>query len=266
MFKKYWAVIKHSLLQSFEYRAEIVSWVILSILPNFVLMLVWVSIYGKTTQLRGVTLAQMLQYFLLVTVINGLTATHFEQLRAREIREGKIDLFMTRPLSYPMMIFLKDVGGKIMYAFFLLPIFFVITFVLTKLLPIGNFNVGLPQVLLVAALLIGGYLTEFGFGLIASILTFWFEGADGLEHFKWIILTLFTGAMIPISFMPTWLRSIVTTLPLQYLYAVPIAIIQKTRTVGIFDFFYFAVFLGIMYMIAYFLWRKAIYKYSSAGG
>jgi ABC-type uncharacterized transport system permease subunit len=45
--------------------------------------------------------------------------------------------------------------------------------------------------------MIVAHTIQFLIALWIVLLGFWFEGSSGLEHFKWIVLSLFSGAMIP---------------------------------------------------------------------
>ena len=107
---------------------------------------------------------------------------------------------------------------------------------------------------------------QFFIALWIVLLTFWMEGSSGLEHFKWIILTLFSGAMIPMEFMPDWLQKISNILPFKYVFAVPISVLQNKYSLTINDFMYIVTMLTFMTIFTNQLWNKAKLKYCSAGG
>jgi len=71
---------------------------------------------------------------------------------------------------------------------------------------------------------------------------------------------------MPLVFMPDWLQKIVLWLPFKYLYAVPIGIIQNTYRWSTIDVFYLSLVFLVMTMVTNWLWRKAMYQYTSAGG
>jgi ABC-2 type transport system permease protein len=238
----------------------------MNIVPNIVLMLVWISVYGNRTSLKGYDISQILQYFLIATIISGFTSTHFEQWQAKTIRQGKIDYLLTRPFSYPTEVFLSDFGGKLVYACLSFPIFLLIFYLLSFVFPIGNLHLSIFNFLQFALLIVFGYLVEFSFALGAVFLTFWFEGADGLEHFKWITITVFSGAMIPITFMPSWLQRFVQLLPFHYMYAFPIDVIQSRANLSLFDLSYMFIFILCVFAVLKFVWHKAMYRYASGGG
>ena len=58
------------------------------------------------------------------------------------------------------------------------------------------------------AMLIFARSIEYLLSFIVVTMTFFVEEATGLAHFKWMILYLFSGAMVPFVFMPKWLMQI----------------------------------------------------------
>lgn len=264
--KKSIELIKRSYIRSLAFRSEIILWLFLHTIPLVTIFAIWNSIYIGQNEIKGYSLAMILQYYFLTTVIDGFTSTHFESRRVKEIREGKIDFFLIRPLSYLKELLLRDMGGKVLYLTLALPFFLGIFFIISH-----NTNASFPsaspsQWLIFIGLLATGYLIEFLAATIVVMSGFWLENAEGGEHFKWILLSLFSGWMIPIPLMPAWLQKIVNFLPLKYVYAKPIGVIQGTESLFIHDILYIIAFLVFLWLIVKILWHKSIYKYSSHGG
>lgn len=264
--KKSRELIKRAYIKSIAYRSEVLLWLFLDSVPLLVLILIWLNIYQNQTQVAGYSLSQMLQYYFLVTIIAGLASTHFESWRVKEIREGKIDFFLTRPLGYLRELFLHDVGGKFLYLTLALPAFLLIYWLLTSFLPIDFPQLKWLSLLIFGFLIITTYLIEFFMATLVVLAGFWFERAEGLEHFKWIIVALLSGWMIPIAAMPDWLGQLVMKLPFKYMYAVPIGIIQGNWQLTATDFLYIGGFIFSLLILVRLVWNKAQYKYASHGG
>jgi ABC-2 type transport system permease protein len=252
--------------KAFEHRAELLVWAFLTVFNTAIYLCIWVALFRGEPSVLGYNLGQILHYYLIATIINGITASHFESWRGREVREGKIDHYLTKPIPYPTQVLLADIGNRLTYITIILPLcvlmylgyffFFQIDVLSTQ-----------PIVLLqFFGLLIFGYIIEFSFAFIAVILTFWFESGEGIEHFKWIIMSIFTGYLIPVEFMPAWLRAVIEVLPLKYVYSVPIQILQGRMSLETFDVLYIFFTIGVLYFIQSFLWQKAVKRYTSAGG
>lgn len=263
--QRYTALIKLWFIKALEYRSELIIWAALTLLNTTVLLAIWISVYRGANAINGYSVGQLLQYFLLGTIINGITASHFENWRSQEVREGKIDHYLTKPIPYPLQVLLADIGNRSFYMMLIIPITVAVYIGFAYFYNLGMLTLT-PWTILQCILLLGvGYLIEFSFAFIAVLLSFWFQGAEGLEHFKWISISLFSGYMIPIEFMPAWMKSIVNVLPLKYMYAVPIQVVQQRSSLGLNDFLYIAAFLAALIWFQIWLWRKATQRYTSSG-
>lgn len=262
---KYSALLRYMIISTLQFRAEMAIWTILDLVPFLVLFLVWISMYQGQTILHGYSLNQTIHYYLLVILIGTVSDVHFEEWRSKEIREGKIDFFLIRPLSYLEELLWKDIGGKIVYIALFIP-FLALFFGWLTTLGLGAMTIQPNQLVSFFILLILAYLINFMIGLWIVLGTFWLEGSHGLQHFKWVSITLLSGSMLPIAFMPDWIAALVNILPFKYLYAIPIGVIQGTYLLTKGDVIYLGLTLGSMYLASQWLWSKALYHYSSAGG
>ncbi|HEX7017389.1 MAG TPA: ABC-2 family transporter protein [Patescibacteria group bacterium] len=262
---KYIALLRYMVIRSLQFRSELVIWTILDAIPFLVLFLIWIGMYQDQDTIRGYTLHQTINYYLLVILIGAISDIHFEEWRSDEIRNGKIDFFLIRPLSYIHEILWKDIGGKVTYIAMFLPIFLLFLGI-TASLNLGTFAFPLSRLVLFLPLLILAYLINFMIGLWIVLGTFWLEGSHGLQHFKWVTITLLSGSMLPLAFMPSWMSQIVHSLPLKYLYAVPIGVVQGTYQFGAVDAVYLSATVIGMFLFSRWLWSKAVYQYASVGG
>ena len=279
--KKGFSITSTGIAQVLEYRTELILWFFLDLLPIGVLIFIWQAIFAHQSELNGFTLTATIQYYFLVFLISTITDVHFETWRCREIRDGKIDFYLVKPFSYLNQIFFRELSSRIVTSAIFLSLFlcFALLFDFAQskfsifLFPNLNFQVlslsfslTLSQIILVTLLLLSGFLLHFLISLWIVLATFWFEGSQGLEHFKWISVTLFSGSMLPLAFMPEWLQKIVNVLPLKYLHAVPIGVIQQTYNFQTRDMISLILTLSIFGILTIWLWRQAIRQYSSVGG
>lgn len=263
---KYLVLLEKAFIKSIEYRSEIFIWLILDIVPTLILLIIWSSIYQGQGVIADYNLSQILQYYMIGIIFRSFTASHFENWRVEQIRTGKIDYFLTRPLPYIMEIFLVFLGGKLFYMLVTSLVYSLLWIIVNLFLPLGFPELGILNLSFFFYLMVISFLAEFFMGLITVILGFWFEGSDGLEHFKWILVSVFSGWLIPISMSPDWLRKIILILPIKYLYAAPIGIIQNKYSMTLFDFFYSISFVLLLAVTSMSLWQKAKLRYASAGG
>lgn len=266
MFKKYVAIYRYMFIRSLQFRTELIIYIILDVLPFFVLLFIWQAVYAGKESINAMTLPEITQYYILVMFVERFTSTHFENWRAREIREGKIDYFLTRPFSYLNEVFSKDVGGKIITLIISIPTLLFFAFFLTRIVPVASFSASFGQFSYFVFNMIAAYLMQFMLALWIVLFTFWFEGSSGLEHFKWITISLFSGATLPVSFMPEWLQTLYELLPFKYIYSVPILQLQGKLPITLESALQLILVLVGMAGVTMLIWEKAKYKYSSAGG
>ena len=179
---------------------------------------------------------------------------------------GKIDFFLLKPFGFLAEIFWTHIGGKLLYLVLALPFLAALIYLLSQYFPVSMINAPLAVWLVFGALLLFGFLVEYLLGLIIVLLGFWFEGSEGLEHFKWISISLFSGAMIPIALLPEWLQSASYALPLQYMYGVPINILLDGAVSSDISLLPPVFFICFLILLVTLLWRKAVHTYASSGG
>ena len=100
--KKYWHVIGIGIQNNLTYRVNYLTRTLFSFIPLFAMLSLWRTIYaGKEqgTALGGYTQAQMIFYYLLVAVVDVLTAVNEDDWQiAADIREGNISQFLLKPI------------------------------------------------------------------------------------------------------------------------------------------------------------------------
>ena len=263
---KYLLLIQKSIQKRIEYRSEILVWMMLDIIPMLLLLIIWSGIYAGRDTLRGYTLSQLVQYYTLGIMIEGITSSHFESKWVAEIRLGKIDYFLTRPLPYLYQLFLDHLASKIFYLGLALPVYLLLWSIINALIKLPNLAIGPSALFFFSLTMVVAFLIQFFLALITVLLGFWFEGADGLQTFKDLFISLLSGIVIPLSMMPPFLQSLTLNLPLKYLYTVPIGLVQHTYQPSCFDSLFMALSVATLWLTTFGLWQLAKRKYTSAGG
>lgn len=264
--KKYLAFFRLSLMTDLQFRAETVLWLLMDLIPYVTMIFIWQAIYRGAATIQDYSLVQVMQYYVMVAMIDRLTAVHFESWRAEQIRDGKIDFHLIRPFSYLLEIYISNLASKFFAFCLFLPVLGMLVFIINFFIPgfsLPDFFANAPQFLVV---LFAAHLIQFIFGLWIVLLTFWLEGSNGLEHFKWVTVALFSGSIMPVIFLPELMRQVVELLPFKYLFVVPIMLLQGQYRLVPFDYLYMTgVILGMLALTA-FIWKKARLQYSSVGG
>lgn len=213
--RTYWHIFNLGLQSALVYRVNFFFRALFNLIPLLAAMTLWRAIYaGKSSQIAGYTLAQMLSYYLLVTIIEAATAvTEDEGQIASEIKDGQISQFLTRPLNYLPYRFCLFCSGRFAYT-------------LAALLPIVLFVLCQRQYLLPPADLICGVvfalslflaaLLQFLLSYLTALLAFW---VLEISSFSFILLAferLASGQMFPLDILPPALAKAVMWTPFPY--------------------------------------------------
>ncbi len=260
------ALTKIQVAYNLHFRTEAMLWAAVDLVQFVVLFFVVQAIYGSNSTVNGISLAYSLHYFLIIIVINTLTATHFEEWLGGLVKEGKMDMQLIKPLSPNTLYGWTGIIRKNITTMIKLPLLLSF-FIFVSL----SFGVDFPrpetgQLFQLALLLIGCLFVQTAISLIIGWLTFWFENASSLIHFKGVLFALFSGSMLPSQLLPPWLRTVTNALPLKYFGTVPAQVWLGTYSLELFDALYFSVFAIVIFAVLKMTFNNGIRHYVSAGG
>ncbi|KKS30913.1 MAG: hypothetical protein UU93_C0027G0004 [Candidatus Amesbacteria bacterium GW2011_GWA2_42_12] len=266
--KKWFALCRLEIIRSLEWRVETLLWVILDIFPTLVFAVVWFAIFRDKPTIANFSFSQLVGYYLAIQVILAMTENHFDERWVESVRYGKIDQYFIKPMPMPSVILLQSLVRKFMaFLLFLLP-FSVVVSVFSSL---GYVRVGfipLPVLLTILLFMIFTFALSFCLTFFVVLASFWIEEANSFGHFRWLVTSIFSGALAPLAFYPKWLQQISKYLPFQYATATPALLISKQQIdQEVFhDLAILVLYVVIFMFLANFFWNKAIRKYTSAGG
>mgnify|MGYP001611838700 FL=1 len=266
--KKWFALCRLEIIRSLEWRAETLLWVILDIFPTLVFAIVWFAIFRDKPTIANFSFSQLVGYYLAIQVILAMTENHFDERWVEYVRYSKIDQYFIKPMPMPLVILLQSLVRKFMaFLLFLLP-FSVVVLVFSSL---GYVQINLIHLSVLFTLLLFMVFTfalSFCLTFFVVLASFWIEEANSFGHFRWLVTSIFSGALAPLAFYPQWLRQISKYLPFQYATATPALLISKQQiNAGVFNEFAILVsYVAVLMFLAHFFWKKAVRKYTSAGG
>lgn len=264
--RKHLLFIRYKFLRSLQFRAEIFLWTVLDSVPFIVMFIVFKAMFEQKSMIRTYSSQEIFFYYFVVALIQGLTSVHFEGWRIEEIRMGKIDSYLVRPFSYIKELLFNDIAGKLFYLCLFIPIYSLLFIIAQNFWPFDLPPFHIAQLWIFVMLLIFTYFIELCLATIIVFIGFWFEGSQGLEHFKWISITLFSGAMLPPQFLPNWLQRATEILPFRYMYAVPINILQSRTVLTYTDVINIFIATCLLGFAVWLFYKKAIFSYTSSGG
>ncbi len=218
---KYVAITRINLQSNLAYVGEFAYRSIFMVLILYVFVQLWRTTYSVvgTDQIAGLTLADTVWYLVMTETIM-LSKIRFAGKVAEEVRDGSLAYTVSRPYSYLLYHFFHGIGDTLLR----MVINFLAGGILVTLLvgPLPPTN--LPAVFVTVMFAI---ILDFCFNGLIGLMAFFTEDVDSWSLIYQKILFILGGMMIPLDFMPAWLRDISLALPFNYTTYAPARLFVK---------------------------------------
>ncbi|MGD0349537.1 MAG: ABC-2 family transporter protein [Verrucomicrobiota bacterium] len=267
--KKYWHVIGIGIQNNLTYRVNYLTRTLFSFIPLFAMLSLWRTIYaGKVagSALGGYTQAQMIFYYLLVAVVDVLTAVNEDDWQiAADIREGNISQFLLKPIDYLWYRLCLFFSGRIAFiSMACVPLaVFIFCFREYFVAPAsGTALIAFPVALLLTALL------QFFVSYTMAMLAFWMLEISTFIFILFAFEYVASGHLFPLDLLPAALQHVLYFTPFPSMLYTPIGIYMG-KIAGADLARGLCVQLGwvlVGYALARFAWRRGIKKYAAFGG
>lgn len=223
--KKYLTILKKVLLSGTVFRFNFVFSIFSNILYITIIYFLWNSIYSSgAKKLNGMTFNQVFVYLALASNIFVLFKTWVEFQMSREIIEGSIVVHLIKPMDIQMFKLVQSLGFVLVKLFTItVPTIAFIVLVFKPDMPLGW------NLLYFAISLILSFLIMFNIDYFTGLICFYNESSWGMSSAKDSIVMLLSGAVIPISFFPDALKTIVNFLPFQAVYNIPLTTLTSNE-------------------------------------
>lgn len=217
MFSMYAEIIRIRFLTMLAYRVNYYSGIIIYAINIGAYYFLWNAIYGGQGTMGGLTVNQMVTYVAISWMARAFYFNNIDREMAQDIKEGKVAIEMIRPYNYLVVKTMQGLGeGIFRLLFFSVPGMIIVSFI---------FPIHFPSDVSVwswyAVSLAFSFIINTQINLITGMLTFFFYNNEGLMHAKRVIVDLFSGLILPISFYPLWAQHILQYLPFQAISYVP---------------------------------------------
>lgn len=218
--KAYLTVMKSVFMTILTYRVGLFFTLIGNLLYMVLVYFLWRSIYASAETIRGMTFNQAFVYLALASSIFVLLKTWTEWFISRKITDGSIIVDLIKPLDFQFQTMSSSAG-------FALGNLAIITIpsVLALVLLFGvEIELG-PGLLFAPIALVMAFLISFSLDYVVGLTSFYTESLWGISMTKEIIVSLLSGALVPLQFFPDWAQRILRLLPFQAIYHVPLTMI-----------------------------------------
>jgi ABC-2 type transport system permease protein len=262
--RSYFPVARATYMIGLVYRFGFLFGIVGNLVYLGVAYYLWKSIYRYSDVIRGLTFNETFIYVALGSAIFILLKTYADWIIHYEIREGAIAMYLTKPIDYQLYALFANFGALLMnLSAITVPTALVMLFVFKV-----NFVFG-PGLFLFPISLLLAFLISFSIDYFVGLIGFYSESVWGLSITKEIIVTVFSGALIPLQFFPDAIQRVLYWLPFQAIYHTPLMMLTRPNQ-GL-DVFLSMILVqllwaGLLFWLARLFYNQAIKVLRIAGG
>src|SRR6184192_1076121 len=267
--RKYWHVINIGIQNTLVYRVNFLFRAVFGLIPLMATIFLWRAIYsGKAAggEVAGYTLAQMTSYYLLVTIVDALTAVNEDDWQiAADIKDGNISQFLLKPIDYLAYRLCLFGTGRLIYT--IVAVVPVTLFILLQreyfVLPPdwGTFGWFLVSTVMTA-------LLQFFMSYTMALLAFWVLEVSTFIFILFAFEYIAGGHLFPLDILPPTIERVLHYTPFPYQLFFPVSIyVGKTTGHELYQGLLIqTAWVVAAYLLARWVWKRGIRKYSAVGG
>jgi ABC-2 type transport system permease protein len=264
--KKYWHVINIGIQNSLTYRVNFLFRAVFGFVPLLATIYLWRAVYAGKASVADYTLAQMTSYYLIVTIVDALTAVSEDDWQiAADIKDGNISQFLVKPINYLGYRLCLFFSGRMIYLLIAAIPLAIFIFSLRKYLTLP------PDALTFGYFLISVGLTallQFFTSYTMAMLAFWVLEVSTFIFILFAFEYLASGHLFPLDVLPPAIEKLLFFTPFPYQMYFPVSIYMGKTTGAALrhGLFIQALWVVAAYFLAKFAWRRGIRKYGAVGG
>jgi ABC-2 type transport system permease protein len=248
----------------FVYRGMMVLWILGWVLSFMSMVYLWRAAEMRGESLAGFDQNQIITYYFIGILVWAFCGWYAFWWVAQAIKDGSIVRYITRPMSFHWHTFAGEFAWHTVNSGIYLIFLVVIYFLTQEWLVI---NTTFSQLALFILAMVLAALVTFEFNMFMSTAAFWIINFEGLGALYWMVMTLFGGHIVPLSFYPSFWQSAVKLLPFRYMYSFPIEIFLS-RISGwplVRSYLTAAGWIAILYFLYKIFWQKGLKEYTAFG-
>ncbi|QHT63729.1 daunorubicin ABC transporter permease [Paenibacillus lycopersici] len=213
----YLDLIRIRFLMMLAYRVNYYSGIVIYTINIGAYYFLWEAIYGEQKLLAGFTLAQMTTYVAVSWMARAFYFNNLDREIANDIRDGSVAVQFIRPYNYLFVKLMQGFGeGLFRLLLFMGPGLALVCLIFPVKLPADP---GIWAIYLI--MLLFSFLINTQINMLVGLFAFFVENNEGMLRMKRVLVDLFSGVIVPISFFPGWLAVTMKWLPFQAITYLP---------------------------------------------
>lgn len=259
----YIAYAKKCFLGRSAYRIDHLMGIISTCMQFFIFWEIYKALYGNNSEINGITMSMVTTNFVLSMGL-GAVFSPDDYFLPNKIWDGSIATEFLRPISFKGRMIAENLGNAL----------FSLIFRFAPVLIIAVLTVGVSAPASPVMLLLFVLSAILGFGVLWAIsfavqmTSFWLINIWSLITIKNVFVNVLSGSMMPLWFMPEWMKGVLNFTPFSSIYFTPVQIYLGQLSYGeiAFKCGVQLVWIAVIYMIGDFLWKKGQRKLVVQGG
>jgi ABC-2 type transport system permease protein len=264
---KYLNIVGLSVQSALAYRTNFFVRAAVNLVPLLATVALWQAIYqGGHAVIGGYTLAQMISYYVVVTMVDALTAvTEDDWQIAADIKDGHISQFLVKPVDYLWYRLCLFISGRLVYS-------------AAAVVPVVGFLLLYREHLVapadgtaLAAFIVSvgmSALLQFLLCYLVAMLAFW---VLEISTFTFILLAferMASGQMFPLDILPPALAQFVNCLPFAYQSYFPVSVyLGRISGAALAQGLIIqALWVVALYLAARWVWGRGLRSYAAVSG
>ena len=269
LWSKYGHVLSMGIQNTLVYRTNFLFRAAFGLVPLAATLFLWEAIYADKpagAAIGAYTLAQMVSYYLLVTVVDSITAVAEDDWQiAADIKDGAVSQFLLKPLDFLAYRLCLYLSGRVIYtSVALIPVAFFLFFQREYLVGPAE---SLGWVLALVSVLMAGLL-QFFIAYTVALLSFWVLDVSTFIFIQFAFEFLASGHLFPLDILPDGLHRLLLWSPYPYLLYFPVGVyLGRIQGADLWQGFGLQLaWVGVAFLIARFVWSRGLRKYTAVGG
>ncbi len=261
---KFTTYIKIGVLDALEMRFQLLYWLYVNMAPIIMMTYLWSHLYAQKGEIGGYSLNMMVTYYLVTRLINRIISTYAEERIAKDIKEGRLNQYITRPIDYMTYKFGERLGIRAVNLIIVIPIYMILMLILREYL---IFNFDSITIIFLSINFFLSLILFFFLAFMIGMMAFFMVETHALNGLKDQVINLMSGYLFPLTLLPEKLQEIFSYLPFTYFYNFPMEVyFQRLTTIQIYQGLGIqCVWIIVFYLIAQLIWQQGTKNYEGIG-
>ncbi len=267
--KKYWHVINIGIQNTLVYRVNFLFRASFALIPLIATIYLWRAVFATKSgdaSIVGYSLAGMISYYLLVTIVDAFTAVNEDDWQiAADIKDGNINQFLLKPIDYLWYRLCLFFAGRAIY-------------VVAAAIPVGLFvffhreyfvfPANLSTLVFFALSITMTALLQFFMSYTMAMLAFWVLEVSTFIFILFAFEYIAGGHLFPLDILPPLIAKLLNYTPFPYQMFFPVSV-YLGRIAGaelLQGMLIQASWLLVFYGLSRAIWNRGIRRYTAVGG